>query len=405
MVANIGAYVAVSVTGRQSAAEASQATLFVDVFTQTGEQGRQWRAATSVSALQALLGRFLGPVRAAELFMTYAKVRGLKSVDDLEADANLVSFAELQLAGTIGAASAHTIVATVAQEEALGLDEVMTIIDEASHVIAYSHRLEEKQRELEAATAGLKAANERLKELDRMKDDFISTVTHELRTPLTSIRAFSEILHDNPDLDPGERERFLGLVIKESERLTRLINQVLDLAKIESGLAQWRTAEVDLRELVSDAVGATSQIFRAQRVTVEARLPPRIAPVRADRDRVMQVMLNLLSNAVKFCEPGSGRVEVRLVQGHDTVRVDVADNGVGISREHQQVIFEKFRQVGDTLTQKPAGTGLGLAICRQIVSRLGGRLWVESEPGRGSTFSFTLPAAEIAARETAQAAE
>jgi signal transduction histidine kinase len=337
--------------------------------------------------------------------MTYAKVRGLKSVDDLEADANLVSFAELQLAGTIGAASAHTIVATVAQEEALGLDEVMTIIDEASHVIAYSHRLEEKQRELEAATAGLKAANERLKELDRMKDDFISTVTHELRTPLTSIRAFSEILHDNPDLDPGERQRFLGLVIKESERLTRLINQVLDLAKIESGLAQWRTAEVDLRELVSDAVGATSQIFRAQRVTVEARLPPRIAPVRADRDRVMQVMLNLLSNAVKFCEPGSGRVEVRLVQGHDTVRVDVADNGVGISREHQQVIFEKFRQVGDTLTQKPAGTGLGLAICRQIVSRLGGRLWVESEPGRGSTFSFTLPAAETAARETAQAAE
>jgi signal transduction histidine kinase len=405
MVANIGAYVAVSVTGRQSAAEASQATLFVDVFTQTGEQGRQWRAATSVSALQALLGRFLGPARAAELFMTYAKVRGLKSVDDLEADANLVSFAELQLAGTIGAASAHTIVATVAQEEALGLDEVMTIIDEASHVIAYSHRLEEKQRELEAATAGLKAANERLKELDRMKDEFISTVTHELRTPLTSIRAFSEILHDNPDLDPGERQRFLGLVIKESERLTRLINQVLDLAKIESGLAQWRTAEVDLRELVSDAVGATSQIFRAQRVTVEARLPPRIAPVRADRDRVMQVMLNLLSNAVKFCEPGSGRVEVRLVQGHDTVRVDVADNGVGISREHQQVIFEKFRQVGDTLTQKPAGTGLGLAICRQIVSRLGGRLWVESEPGRGSTFSFTLPAAEIAARETAQAAE
>jgi len=406
MVANIGAYVAVSVTGRQSAAEASQATLFVDVFTQTGEQGRQWRAATSVSALQALLGRFLGPVRAAELFMTYAKVRGLKSADELEADANLVSFAELQLAGTIGAASAHTIVATVAQEEALGLDEVMTIIDEASHVIAYSHRLEDKQRELEAATAGLKAANERLKELDRMKDDFISTVTHELRTPLTSIRAFSEILHDHPDLDPGERQRFLGLVIKESERLTRLINQVLDLAKIESGLAEWRTADVDLRELVSDAVGATSQIFRAQLVSVEAKLPPRVSPVRADRDRVMQVMLNLLSNAVKFCEPGSGRVEVRLVQSGDgTVRVDVADNGVGISREHQQVIFEKFRQVGDTLTQKPAGTGLGLAICRQIVSRLGGRLWVESEPGRGSTFSFTLPTAEVRADHAAEAAE
>src|SRR4029453_7401812 len=224
----------------------------------------------------------------------------LKSADELEADANLVAFAELQLAGTIGAASAHTIVATVAQEEALGLDEGMTIIDEASHVIAYSHELEEKQRELEAATAELKAANGRLKELDRLKDDFISTVTHELRTPLTSIRAFSEILHDNPDIDVAERHRFLGLIIKESERLTRLINQVLDLAKLESGLAEWQTADIDLREIVGDAVGPPSQIFKGRRVSLEMDLPGQLPRVAADRDRVMQVMLNLLSNAVKF---------------------------------------------------------------------------------------------------------
>jgi Na+/proline symporter/nitrogen-specific signal transduction histidine kinase len=393
MIANIGAYVVVSITGRQSAAEHSQATLFVDVFTQTGERGQQWRAATSVSALQTLLGRFLGPTRAAELFQAYATVRGFKSVDELEADAGLVGFAELQLAGTIGAASAHTIVATVAQEESLGLEEVMTIIDEASHVIKYSHELEEKQHELEAATASLKAANERLKELDRLKDDFISTVTHELRTPLTSIRAFSEILYDNPDIDGAERHRFLGLVIKESERLTRLINQVLDLAKLESGLAEWQTAEIDLREIVSDAVSATSQIFKSSGVAIELKLPSRVPQVSADRDRVMQVMLNLLSNAVKFCPAQTGRVEVRLEEEDGCVRVDVRDNGIGISREHQAVIFEKFRQVGDTLTQKPAGTGLGLAICRQIVSRLGGRLWLQSEPGRGSVFSFSLPLA------------
>jgi Na+/proline symporter/signal transduction histidine kinase len=395
MIANIGGYVLVSITGRQSAAEHSQATLFVDVFTQTGERGQQWRTTTSVSALQTLLGRFLGPTRAAELLQAYATVRGFKSAEELEADAGLLSFAELQLAGTIGAASAHTIVASIAQEENLGLDEVMTIIDEASHVIAYSHELEGKQQELEAATASLKAANERLKELDRLKDDFISTVTHELRTPLTSIRAFSEILYDHPDIDPAERHRFLGLVIKESERLTRLINQVLDLAKLESGLAEWRTADLDLREIVVDAVGATSQLFKAQGVQIEARLPARAPLVLADRDRVMQVLLNLLSNAVKFCPPRTGRVEVRLTQSGDaTMRVEVEDNGAGISAEHQAVIFQKFRQVGDTLTQKPAGTGLGLAICRQIVSRLGGRLWVESEPGRGSTFSFTLPLAQ-----------
>jgi signal transduction histidine kinase len=393
MIANIGAYVIVSITGRQSAVEHGQATLFVDVFTQTGERGQQWRTATSVSALQTLLGRFLGPTRALELFQAYAMVRGLKSVDELEADAELVSFAELQLAGTIGAASAHTIVATVAQEESLGLDEVMTIIDEASHVIRYSHELEEKQAELEAATASLKAANERLKELDRLKDDFISTVTHELRTPLTSIRAFSEILYDNPDIDAAERHRFLGLVIKESERLTRLINQVLDLAKLESGLAEWQSADVDLREIVADAVNATSQIFKGRAVAIEASLPPHATLVTADRDRVMQVMLNLLSNAVKFCPAGTGRVEVSLAGEGPSVRVDVRDNGIGVSREHQAVIFEKFRQVGDTLTRKPAGTGLGLAICREIIARLGGRLWLESEPGRGSVFSFSLPAA------------
>ena len=392
MIANVGAYVLGSVIRRQSAAEHAQATLFVDVYQQTGEPGSSWRGATSASALQALVGRFLGPARAAELFTAYARLRGVRSVDELEGDRDLVRFAELQLAGTIGAASARTMVATVAQEEPLGLEEVMTIIDEASQVIAYSHRLEEKQQELEEATRELKAANERLKELDRLKDDFISTVTHELRTPLTSIRAFSEILHDNPDLDPGERQRFLALVIRESERLTRLINQVLDLAKIESGLAEWRTAELDVREIVLEAIHATSAIFKSRGVTVEARLAPAVPPVMADRDRLMQVLLNLLSNAAKFCTPGTGRVEVRLEGDAGGVRVEVEDNGVGISRENQALIFEKFRQVGDTLTEKPAGTGLGLAICRRIVGHFGGRLWVESEPGRGSVFSFRLPA-------------
>ncbi len=393
MIANIGAYVAFSLLGRQGAAEHSQATLFVDVFTQTGERGRPWRGTTSASALQALLGRFLGPTRAAELFLAYANERGHQSVEALEADANLVHFAEIQLAGAIGAASAHTMVATVAQEEPLGIDEVMTIIDEASQVIAYSHQLEEKQQELEAATTSLQAANLRLQELDRLKDDFISTVTHELRTPLTSIRAFSEILHDHPDIDDAERHRFLGLIIKESERLTRLINQVLDLAKLESGLAEWHPSELDMNEIVSDAVGATSQLFKSRGIVLEARFNSRAPKVNADRDRLMQVMMNLLSNAVKFCPEGTGRVEVRVDQAGGLVRVDVMDNGIGIDRAHQGIIFEKFRQVGDTLTEKPAGTGLGLAICRQIIDHFGGRLGVESDPGRGSVFTFTLPAA------------
>jgi signal transduction histidine kinase len=318
-------------------------------------------------------------------------------VDEVEGDGELVHFAELQLAGAIGAASARAMVATVAQEEPLGIDQVMTILDEASQVIAYSHQLEEKQRELEQATRDLRAANERLQELDRMKDDFVSTVTHELRTPLTSIRAFSEILHDHPDIDPAEQQRFLGLIIKESERLTRLINQVLDLAKLESGMAEWQTGELDLNEIVADAVGATSQIFKTRRVAVQTVAGAPVSRVVADRDRVMQVMLNLLSNAVKFCPEGTGRVEVRLSEDAHSVRIDVIDNGVGISRENLGVVFEKFRQVGDTLTDKPPGTGLGLAICRQIISHFGGRLWADSEPGKGSVFSFTLPKTAVRA--------
>ncbi len=282
-------------------------------------------------------------------------------------------------------------IASVVDEEPLGIGEVMHIIDEASQVLAYSRQLERQSRELEAATNDLRSANLRLTELDRMKDDFISTVTHELRTPLTSIRAFSEILRDNPTLDPAQRENFLGIVIRESERLTRLINQVLDLAKLESGGGEWQAIQFDLRELIDESLRATSQLFKDTGVTVSAALPEATPEIVADRDRVMQVMQNLLSNAAKFCVANQGRVTVELTLTQDAVRVDVADNGIGINVEDQAVIFDKFRQAGDTLTEKPKGSGLGLAISKQIVEHLGGKLWVTSQPGTGATFSFTLP--------------
>ena len=397
MLANIGAYVLVSLSSRQSAAERIQATLFVDVLSQTGERTGFWRGTASASSLQTLVGRFLGPARAAELFDTYARSRGVAAADELDADARLVRFAEIQLAGAIGASSARAMVSSVVQEEPLGVDEVMAIIDEASQAIAYSQKLEEKQSELEAATRELRDANARLQELDRLKDDFISTVTHELRTPLTSIRAFSEILHDNPELDKGERAKFLGILVKESERLTRLINQVLDLAKLESGAAEWQNVTLDLREIVADAAETTSQLFKVKNVKLELRLPDAPAPVVADRDRLMQVMLNLLTNSIKFCATDRGEVRVTVSHGQDVVRVDVRDNGVGIAPENQELIFEKFRQVGDALTEKPPGTGLGLAICRQIVGHFGGRLWVESAQSMGATFSFSLPLTAAAA--------
>jgi Na+/proline symporter/signal transduction histidine kinase len=393
MLANIGGYVIVSLLSQRSVIEHSQATLFVDVFKHSseGDRARFWRGSASVEALRSLLGRFLGPNRAAEVFAEYAQQRSLNWSHDPFADAELVDFAEKQLAGAIGAASARVMVASVVKEEPLSIGEVMHILDETSQVIAYSHQLEQKSRELEAATAELRAANEQLKELDRLKDDFISTVTHELRTPLTSIRAFSEILTDTPYLDEARRDQFQRIILKESERLTRLINQVLDLSKIESGNMEWSLSEIDLRSVIEEALTTTGQLFQEKNIQIELDLPTAAPTIVADQDRIMQVMLNLLSNAMKFCNSEAGWVAVRLHVLAEAVQVDVSDNGPGIQPKDQEIIFEKFRQVGDTLTEKPQGTGLGLPICRRIISHFGGKLWVDSKLGHGATFSFTLP--------------
>ncbi len=396
MVANIGSYVAVSGFTRQSVAEQAQAARFVDVFRRAGDgpDVHVWKGTASLPDLMALLARFLGPERSSAVIGEYAKRRGYALPAEMPADAGLVQFAETQLAGAIGGASARIMVASTVKEDVLSIDEVRTMLDEASQVIAYSHELQKKSRELMAATSELRAANDRLQELDRLKDDFVSTVTHELRTPLTSIRAFSEILHDNPDLPVDDRQNFLNIIIQESERLTRLINQVLDLAKLESGRAEWRVSEIDLRAVIEDSINATSQLFRAKNVRLETRLPAFVPPLQADRDRLVQVLINLLSNAVKFVAADSGRVDVELYRDPGALRVHVTDNGPGISAENQKVIFEKFRQAGDTMTEKPEGTGLGLPISRQIIEHLGGRLWVQSEPGAGATFAFVLPTSE-----------
>jgi len=390
--ANAGLYVAVSLNSRPGAVEASQAERFVDISRHRGHEAdaRLWRGKASLEQLVALLERFLGMARARQQLLAYAASRHVADWHELPADAGFVRFAEAELAGAIGSASARVMVASVAEEEDLGLDEVLDILDEATQVRAHSRQLETKQRELEAATGELRAANERLREVDRLKDDFISTVTHELRTPLTSIRALSEMLHDDPKLELVERKRFLGIILGETERLTRLINQILDLAKLESGHAEWTSAAVDIGEVAREAMETLEPLYRDKGIAMVGNVPPQGPVVLADRDRLTQVMINLLSNAVKFV-PGGGHVDVRVAVVGQMVRVEVADNGPGLTAEECRLVFEKFRQGGNTLTDKPQGTGLGLPISRQIVEYFGGNLWVESQPGTGATFIFTVP--------------
>ncbi len=399
MFVNIGGYVIGSLLSRQSAIERIQGALFVDVLTHSAAHGysgahggsRFWRGSATVPDLRELLARFIGSRQADRALNNYARARGLNLSKQREADASLVSFVERLLAGAIGAASARVMVASVAKGEVVGLEEVMKILDETSQVIEYSHGLEQKSRELEATTAELRAANDRLKELDRLKDDFLSTVSHELRTPLTSIRSFSEILGDNPDLELQQREKFLNIIVKESERLTRLINEILDLAKMDAGRMDWQMADIDPRPAIEDALAASSGLFAERAIRLDVDFAGPLATVHADRDRLMQVIVNLLSNAVKFCDQANGHVIVAVESRHGRLHIRVTDNGPGVPPNDRQFIFEKFQESREKLADKPRGTGLGLAISRQIVEYFAGTIWVEDAPGHGAVFCFSIP--------------
>lgn len=391
LTANIGAYLTVSLVKPPNAEETAQASLFVDAMKYDRPAIGLWRGNAEVIELKRLASRFLGRHKVDTAFAEFASKRGKTYGPAQPADAETVHFAETLLTGAIGSASARVMVASVAQEEPLGLDEVMGILDEASRIRAYSKELERKSLELEAATTELREANTRLQELDQLKDDFMSSVTHELRTPLTSIRAFSEMLLDDPRMALDDRKRFLGIIVSETERLTRLVNQVLDLARIESGRGEWTTGEVDLAELIRQSIETTGQLFRDQGTKVETVIPEGDFRVWADRDRLLQVMLNLLSNAVKFVPADSGKITITLTRDQQDYQVSVADNGPGITAGQQEIIFEKFQRGDSDGVANPMGTGLGLPISRQIIEHFGGRLWVESHPGKGAIFSFRMP--------------
>lgn len=242
------------------------------------------------------------------------------------------------------------------------------------------------------------------KEVDQMKTDFISTVSHELRTPLTSVLGFAKIIKKKLDdvvfpLVESDDKRVkrtvrqvkdnIDIILTEGTRLTALINDVLDIAKMEAGKVEWKMESLSIAEVIERAIAATSSLFEAKQLRLVREIEPDLPPIMGDRDRLIQVVINLLSNAVKFTDQGS--VTCRAVCIDQDIVVSVIDTGAGIAPENCDKVFEKFKQVGDTLTDKPKGTGLGLPICAQIVEHHQGRIWAESELGKGSTFRFTLP--------------
>jgi signal transduction histidine kinase len=251
--------------------------------------------------------------------------------------------------------------------------------------------------EMEAAKEAAEAANE-------AKSTFLASVSHELRTPLTSVLGFAKVIRRQleerilPHVDAEDegtqraiarvREN-VAIIVTEGERLTTLVNNVLDLAKIEAGRFEWRMQEISMADIADRALAATAGLFESKSIELRREIPADLPEVVADRDGIMQVIINLLSNAVKFTDHGSVTCRAGLTE--EGIVVSVTDTGIGIAPADQARVFDKFTQVGDTLTDKPHGTGLGLPICREIVERHGGRIWVESEVGVGSTFSFVLP--------------
>lgn len=245
----------------------------------------------------------------------------------------------------------------------------------------------------------LKQANARLSELSKLKDSFVSMASHELRTPLASIKNFTEMLL-NYDEDKTTQKEFLNIIYSESDRLLNLINDFLDITKIQAGRMQWNKTEVSLNEIIQQTVRSNKPLIEEAKLDLVMQLDPALPPVMGDKDRLIQVITNLLGNSLKFT-PESGKIVIRAwldkkkkeADGQGSVIVSVSDTGIGIAPENFARIFETFGQVGNSLENKPKGTGLGLPICKKIIEYFGGKIWVESGLGKGSTFFFSLPSA------------
>lgn len=275
--------------------------------------------------------------------------------------------------------------------------------------------LEKKVRNLGLAletSKEIQTAYEKLKELDKLKTDFVSTVSHEFRTPLTSILGFTKIIRGKletvifPQVLSEDKKtkntvrqikENITIILSETERLTALINDVLDLAKIESGKVEWKMAPLRASSIIKQAFAVTSSLFTQKGLQLIEDIEEGLPEISGDNDRLLQVLINLLSNAAKFTEKGS--ITCGAKKTGNFITFSIVDTGIGIGTEDQKKILEKFKQAGDTLTDKPKGTGLGLPICREIIENHGGKIWVDSEPGKGSSFSFTIPTIQTAGQE------
>ncbi len=231
----------------------------------------------------------------------------------------------------------------------------------------------------------------KLKEIDKMKSDFFSNMSHELRTPLTSIKEGINLLFEGIGGEISEKQKRLLIIMKgETKRLIDIVNSLLDLSKMEAGMMTYNFTYSSLNNLIDRALVEVEPLAETKNITIEAEVNKRLPLIKIDSERILQVLRNLLINAVKFTHArGSIKVSARTVE--KAVEVAVSDTGIGIHKEDVDIIFNKFQQATNTSSNPIKGTGLGLAIVKYIINAHGGNIWVESQPGHGSTFTFMLP--------------
>lgn len=390
---NLFLYVAVSLWTQPDENERNQAEIFTNIFSysQVYETSVLWKGTAFVPDMEALLANFLGEARVQTLLQNFAKRHKINIGATQKADPQLVAFVERTLAGIVGTASARIMISAVAKDEEVHLNELMEVLKESQKYIQLNSELKRKTIELRQANDAIEKANRNLQLLDDRKNDFLTTVTHELRTPITSIRAFSEILFDNPELDLDERQHFLQIITRETDRLSRLITQVLDLEKYESGKQELELTQFFIADLITEvAQSFQSQVLEKQiALTINAEA----ISITADKDRLQQVLVNLLGNAIKFVETGKGTITIEAGAKAPYWYLSIADNGKGIAPQVQELIFEKFYQAENQTIRKPKGSGLGLAICKKIVELHHGKLSVESAEGKGAKFTLLAPSA------------
>lgn len=386
MALNTLGFVMASLLSFPSPLERLQGAQFVNVFEHsTGP--RSWVGGVAQTEdLMIMAQRILGARDARRLFEHEAQHQGLPGSLP-EPTPDFLEKLERRLAGSVGAATAHAMVGQIVGGMSVSVEDLMAVADETAQMLEYSARLEAQSQELARTAAQLREANAKLTRLSVQKDAFLSQISHELRTPMTSIRAFSEILRDTKGLRPDEQNKYASIIHDEAIRLTRLLDDLLDLSVLENGQVSLNLREGLLSDVLDRAAAAATADESQFRLRILRDRDAERIWLNTDLDRLSQVFINLIANARKYCEAPQPELAIRVRQS-DRVVVDFIDNGTGISREAQDMIFEKFARVSD---QKAGGAGLGLAICRQIMSRLGGE--ITYLPGQGgAAFRVILPA-------------